>query len=116
MATDTAMRSPAGHLKGGIIGGAYHSVSANYLQNYLNEYAARYNNSSTATPSGVFGDFLHRLEKGPRLLDGYLLEHAKEFGPGLGIGVVRPDLVTWKAVPSLNGSTDCFGMVSPFYG
>lgn len=48
--------------KGGI-GGVYHSVSAKYLQDYINEYVFRYNNRSTATPRGMFGEFLGRLEK-----------------------------------------------------
>lgn len=51
--------------KGGI-GGVYHSVSAKYLQDYLNEYAFRYNNRTTETPRGMFGDFLNRLEKAPK--------------------------------------------------
>ncbi len=36
-------------LKGGI-GGVYHSVSAKYLQNYLNEYAWRYNHRNADSP------------------------------------------------------------------
>lgn len=40
------------------IRGVYHAVSAKYLQNYLNEYAFRYNNRNTVTP--MFFLFLNR--------------------------------------------------------
>ena len=49
-------------LKGGI-GGVYHSVSTEYLQNYLDEYAFRYNNRDNR--EGMFNAFLARIEKTP---------------------------------------------------
>lgn len=41
------------------IRGVFHSVSPKYLQNYLNEYAFRYNHRSDETP--MFITFLHRM-------------------------------------------------------
>ena len=43
------------------IGGNYHAVSTKYLQSYLDEYAFRYNNRTTATRRGVFGAALSRI-------------------------------------------------------
>jgi transposase len=43
------------------IGGTYHSVSTEYLQNYLDEYAFRYNNRETS--GGMFDALLNRIEK-----------------------------------------------------
>lgn len=45
-------------VKGGIRG-VYHQVSAKYLQNYLNEYAFRYNHRKDQTP--MFLTFLRRV-------------------------------------------------------
>jgi len=41
--------------------GVYHSISAAYLQNYLNEYAFRYNRRHSSTP--MFWAMLDRVEK-----------------------------------------------------
>lgn len=41
------------------IRGVFHSVSPKYLQNYLNEYAFRYNHRDDETP--MFITFLHRM-------------------------------------------------------
>lgn len=46
-----------GMVKNGIRG-VYHSVSSKYLQNYLDEYAFRYNHRKQSTP--MFFSFLHR--------------------------------------------------------
>jgi transposase len=46
-----------GNCKNGIKG-VYHSVSSDYLQNYLNEYAFRYNRRNQSSP--MFFDFLGR--------------------------------------------------------
>jgi transposase-like protein len=43
------------------VSGTYHSVSAKYLQTYLDEYVFRYNNRSTIVPGGVFGAALARI-------------------------------------------------------
>ncbi len=43
------------------IGGVYHSVSTDYLQSYLDEYAFRYNHRDA--PGGMFDAFLNRIEK-----------------------------------------------------
>lgn len=52
--------------KGGI-GGVYHSVSAKYLQDYLNEYAFRYNRQGLMAGRGMFDAFLGRIEKAPKV-------------------------------------------------
>lgn len=44
------------------IGGVYHSVSAKYLQTYLDEYAFRYNNRDHGG-RGMFNAFLERVEQ-----------------------------------------------------
>jgi len=44
--------------------GVYHSVSPEYLQNYLDEYAFRYNRRRSAKP--MFWMMLERVEKQPR--------------------------------------------------
>ena len=46
-------------IKGGIRG-VYHSVSASYLQNYLDEYAFRYNHRDDVTP--MFFSFLSKVK------------------------------------------------------
>jgi len=46
-------------VKGGVRG-VYHSVSSKYLQNYLNEYAFRYNHRDDVTP--MFLTFLSRVK------------------------------------------------------
>jgi transposase len=51
--------------KGGI-GGVYHSVSAKFLQDYLNEYAFRYNRQGLTEGRGMFDAFLGRIEKAPK--------------------------------------------------
>lgn len=43
------------------IGGANHSVSAKYLQTYLDEYTYRYNHRNDATP--MFVGMLHQVVK-----------------------------------------------------
>lgn len=43
------------------IKGVYHSVSAKYLQTYINEYAFRYNRRNTIQP--MFLSFLHQVKK-----------------------------------------------------
>ncbi len=43
------------------IRGVYHSVSAKYLQSYLDEYAFRYNQRDSATP--MFWTILARVQK-----------------------------------------------------
>ena len=43
------------------IGGVYHSVSAKYLQAYLDEYTFRYNHRRDA--GGMFAAFLSRIRK-----------------------------------------------------
>lgn len=43
------------------IGGVYHSVSAKYLQTYLNEYSYRYNRRFSETP--MFTSILERISK-----------------------------------------------------
>lgn len=43
------------------IGGVYHSVSAEYLQSYLNEYSFRYNRRFDTQP--MFTSFLHQIQK-----------------------------------------------------
>ncbi len=43
------------------IGGTYHSVSTDYLQSYLDEYAFRYNHRDA--PGGMFNAFLSRIVK-----------------------------------------------------
>ncbi len=48
--------------------GVYHAISTTYLQDYLNEYAFRYNRRNSATP--MFWAMLDRVEKASRpLLD-----------------------------------------------
>lgn len=49
-----------GLLKNGIRG-VYHSVSTRYLQNYLDEYAFRYNHRDSSTP--MFWAMMGRIEK-----------------------------------------------------
>jgi transposase len=49
-----------GLLKNGIRG-VYHSVSREYLQNYLDEYAFRYNQRNSAQP--MFWAILERVRK-----------------------------------------------------
>ena len=41
--------------------GVYHSISADYLQNYLDEYAFRYNRRDSPQP--MFWAMLDRVEK-----------------------------------------------------
>ena len=48
------------------IGGVYHSVSAKYLQTYLDEYAFRYNSRENA--EGIFTALMNRVEKAPQTL------------------------------------------------
>jgi transposase-like protein len=43
------------------IGGVYHSVSAKYLQTYLDEYSFRYNRRFDTQP--MFTSFLHQIQK-----------------------------------------------------
>jgi transposase-like protein len=45
------------------LGGVYHSVSTEYLQAYLDEYAFRYNNRAITGRRGMFDAFLSRIEK-----------------------------------------------------
>jgi len=45
------------------ISGAHHSVSAKYLQMYLDEYVFRYNNREITGRRGMFDAFLSRIEK-----------------------------------------------------
>ena len=47
------------------IGGVYHSVSAENLQAYLDEYAFRYNNRAVTGRRGMFYAFLSRIVKSP---------------------------------------------------
>lgn len=44
------------------ISGVYHSVSAKYLQAYLDEYAFRYNHRNDATP--IFQTLLENVSSG----------------------------------------------------
>lgn len=46
------------------ISGVYHSVSAKYLQTYVDEYVFRYNNRD-ADGAGVFSAMMDRIEKAP---------------------------------------------------
>ena len=41
--------------------GVYHAISTTYLQDYLNEYAFRYNRRNSSTP--MFWAILNRVEK-----------------------------------------------------
>jgi transposase len=45
------------------IRGVYHSVSAKYLQTYLNEYAFRYNRRKSLGPRNMFDAFVGRIKK-----------------------------------------------------
>ena len=47
------------------LGGVYHSVSTEYLQTYLDEYAFRYNNRDITGRRGMFDAFLSRIDKSP---------------------------------------------------
>jgi transposase len=41
------------------VGGVHHGVAPKYLQQYINEYAFRYNHRNDVTP--MFQTFLHRV-------------------------------------------------------
>jgi hypothetical protein len=45
------------------IRGVYHNVSAKYLQNYLNEYAFRFNRRKSLGRRNMFDAFVRRIKK-----------------------------------------------------